>query len=412
MGRREWSISGRSNASGCTPGAKEGVPTAAEGAQRHYLILCTLLFWVSLYLYVPVLPSFTERLGGTLRTVGVVISLYGLTQLILRIPLGILSDRLGRRKPFVVMGFWISALSALGMGLSRGTASLGFFRGLSGVAATMWVAFTILYASFFGADGSAKAMGQLSSGMSVGQMLATSAGGYLAQEYGVRFPFLTAGFVALAGGVAILLVRETPLPVGRPPFLVQIGRLKTPTLLVPSILAALCQYGTWVTAFGFTPIWADRLGASDAQLGLLSLLALLPQAVAALIIGSGNLGRLKPWRVVTAGFGLSTLAIGILPVTGDMLSLYLVQALGGFGRGMVMPSLMALAIRSAREEERASWMGVFQAVYGLGMFLGPALSGFLGEWLQLNGVFLITGVLTALSAWVAHRYGRGLNYES
>jgi MFS family permease len=95
-----------------------------------------------------------------------------------------------------------------------------------------------------------------------------------------------------------------------------------------------------------------------------------------------------------------------------MLSLYLVQALGGFGRGMVMPSLMALAIRSAREEERASWMGVFQAVYGLGMFLGPALSGFLGEWLQLNGVFLITGVLTALSAWVAHRYGRGLNYES
>ena len=40
---------------------------------------------------------------------------------------------------------------------------------------------------------------------------------------------------------------------------------------------------------------------------------------------------------------------------------------------------MSLAILNAGAGKKATAMGFFQAIYGIGMFAGPALTGFLGE---------------------------------
>jgi MFS family permease len=58
------------------------------------------LFWVSLFLYVPTLSTYVQSKVGNLAVVGVILSMYGLWQGLVRIPLGVTSDRLGRRKPF------------------------------------------------------------------------------------------------------------------------------------------------------------------------------------------------------------------------------------------------------------------------------------------------------------------------
>ncbi|HET7769654.1 MAG TPA: MFS transporter, partial [Chloroflexota bacterium] len=62
------------------------------------------LFWVSLYFYVPILPVYAQGMGASLSIVGVMLSAYGVMQLLLRIPTGLASDALGSRKPFVVLG--------------------------------------------------------------------------------------------------------------------------------------------------------------------------------------------------------------------------------------------------------------------------------------------------------------------
>ena len=43
-------------------------------------------------------------------------------------------------------------------------------------------------------------------------------------------------------------------------------------------------------------------------------------------------------------------------------------------------------------------MGIYQAVYALGMFGGPALGGMLGDWIGLSGVFLSTGLICVIGA--------------
>ena len=68
------------------------------------------------------------------------------------------------------------------------------------------------------------------------------------------------------------------------------------------------------------------------------------------------------------------------------------------GRGLTQPMLMTLAVQSIPPEERGTAMGIYQAVYALGMFGGPALGGMLGDWIGLSGVFLSTGLICVIGA--------------
>jgi MFS family permease len=75
---------------------------------------------------------------------------------------------------------------------------------------------------------------------------------------------------------------------------------------------------------------------------------------------------------------------------------------------MVFPVLMGISIREVTEHERASAMGVFQSVYAIGMFAGPAVAGIIADAIGIKGLFLfiaafpILGAISAL-AWLPAR---------
>ena len=80
-----------------------------------YLFLAvTALFWFAMYTYVPIFSTIRRtHLGGSLSMAGLVVGAYGVTQMVIRIPLGFTSDRLGRRKPFVIIGLCLTVMEQL-----------------------------------------------------------------------------------------------------------------------------------------------------------------------------------------------------------------------------------------------------------------------------------------------------------
>jgi MFS family permease len=62
---------------------------------------------------------------------------------------------------------------------------------------------------------------------------------------------------------------------------------------------------------------------------------------------------------------------------------------------------MSLAILAVDQRERATAMGVYQAIYSIGMFLGPLASGFIGQRFGLGPVFVSSGLLIIGAAVVA-----------
>jgi MFS family permease len=91
----------------------------------------------------------------------------------------------------------------------------------------------------------------------------------------------------------------------------------------------------------------------------------------------------------------------VIPLINNLPWLYISQALGGFGRGLVLPLLMGLSIKNFAGDKRSTAMGVFQAIYGLGMFGGPVLAGVLIRNFGLSAGFLGVGIIGFAGAGLA-----------
>ena len=374
--------------------------------QSRRLVLFGLsiaFFWFSQYVYVPVFPAYARELGISYDMLGVILGSYGFTQMLLRIPLGIWSDTINKRRRFVVAGACVSVLSCLGMWFFPNEWGLLIFRGLSGVAAATWVIHTVTFSSMFGPNDSAKAMGIVNALLNAGQVIAMFIGGWLAFNYGQEYTFL----VAAAGGViGIALSFSAPEPdeqPKRPPLTLPglISMAKQRNLVVASLLGFCLQILTYGTVYGFTPVAARQIGANNWELGMLQTLYILPGILASALSGVYFANRLGERFSIAAGFAATAAAYAVIPSITGIFGLYLSQILGGFARGVVFPLLMGLAIKDVPGHQRASAMGVYQAVYGVGMFLGPVIVGMVSDRAGLDWGFWLIGIFGLVSALTA-----------
>jgi MFS family permease len=372
---------------------------------RLYMV-AVFMYWVSLYLYAPTLPSYVESKADNLAMVGVVLSMYGLWQALIRLPLGIVSDWLGRRKPFIIGGFLVTALGALVMGSAEGVPGLLVGRAITGLAAGTWVPLVVVFSSLFPAEESVKASSMLTLVGTVGRVLATGVTGSLNNLGGFILPF----YLATAAGVAAALIwLPTPEQVRPPktPSLASLGRLiARGDVLLPSLLSALSQYANWTATFGFIPILASQLGASGVLQSILMSLNLV-------VTTGGNLAattlasRMGARNLVYLGFALLALGLAGAALAQSMALIFVAQFCIGLAQGISYPVLMGLSIRHVADEQRSTAMGLHQSIYAVGMFAGPAVSGLLADAIGIRPMFGVTAfVCLALGVLVANQLSR------
>jgi MFS family permease len=373
-------------------------PARRAGAAR--CVVAVALFWLSLYLYVPVLPVQAHALGADVAGVGVVLAAYGFVQFVLRVPTGVWSDRLGRRQPFLVASLSAAAVAAAGMGAAATPPELGLFRAVSGLAACGWVAMTVLMAELLPAAGLGGALALAGFVSRTAQLAGTFAGGAIAQVGGLRAPFWVAAAVAAAGGLIALGVAEPDRPA--PPRVPSLGqRLAVGfnrRLLAASGLALAAQCVSFVTTYGFLPlVAATRFRAGGLDLGLLSVAGGLPAALAAL--WAGPLGRrCRAFHLAAAGFVAAGIGTAAVPRVGSELGLDAVAVAIGAGLGLNAPVLMTAAVREFDEARRGTAMGIYQSIYAIGMFGGPALAGAVGTRWGMPALFEGTAAVGLLAA--------------
>lgn len=363
---------------------------------RALIVALIIVFWVSQYVPVPILSAYTVHLGAGLDMVGIVVGSYGFTQMLLRIPIGWFSDRLGRRKPFVIFALVIGAVSFVAMALADSPWSLTVGRSLSGVSAAMWVLLLVMLAATFPTEQAFVATGLGSFASNAGQIIGTMSGGVIAQRWGWSTPFFVSSGVAVVGLLVLLPVREQPASGKGMTREALVAVLTNRWVLLMSGLGVLNHYTMYATLFGFTPIFAQSLGATKADLGWLTTATILPAAFTAL--AADRLARRSGTRaVLTAGFSLTTVTIALTPFLHSLPALYISQMIGGAGRGLILPILMGLVLQAVPATSRAVAMGLFQSAYAIGMMIGPVVSGAVGQRLGVVGLFESTAAAGLLA---------------
>ncbi len=358
------------------------------------------LYWGALYVYSPILSVYAQSLGASFTTVGVVVGAYGFVQMWLRIPLGIWSDRLGRRLPFLYAGHFFNLVGCLGLAMAPTPMYLVIFRGVLGISAATWVAFTVLFASYFPANQSPKAMGIITAINGISLITVNGFGGQIAQMWGMGATFYAGAVLAAIGLIATVPIKEHRTH-REPPTFRQIWRIIThPALMLVASITALNHYAFWATTFGFVPVYAADLGASKLTLGIIGVAALVPYTLTA-PMNHRFAARLGENRAVFIGILVMAVTMFVVPLINNIPLLAISQGASGFGRGLVYPLLMGLSIREISGEDRPTAMGVYQAVYAIGMFLGPTTAGAVADAVGLSGAFIIAGTVSVIAAAAA-----------
>lgn len=352
----------------------------------------TSMLWFSLYAYVAELSTYASTLGATYRMIGLISGSYGLTQLLLRISLGVFSDMLGKRKIFIILGLGISAISALITFFSPSQYSLLITRSLAGISASTWVLFTVMFSSYFKNNETTKAIGIMNSYNAIGQLFAMAIGGFVSYYFGTRYLFLLAALGAITGLFTSLFIYEEKVVIVKTHLKDFIEVAKNRQLQIVSILAILSQVITFATAFGFVPILAKNLGAENYQLSILTALAIIPAIFISRLSGSFFPNHLGRRNTINIGFIISALLCLVMPWINSLKILYIAQALSGVGRSFTFPLLMGLGIEQIEQPKRATAMGIFQAIYGIGMVFGPIFLGFVAQSYGLIIGFAITSI--------------------
>jgi MFS family permease len=380
--------------------ADSPTPSSPSRISITLFLFGVMFFWGAVYIYMPILPPYAQMVGGSLQAVGVVMGAYGISQLLLRMPLGIWVDYIGSRKPFIFLGFILDGVASLGLIFSNSTAMLFLSVFTAGMAASMWVAFTVLFANYFPLSLAGRSMGLIFFCTRLSQAITNYAGGAIAERWGWQGPFYAAAVLSLVG-----LLLTIAIPERRPEkrssvslknFLM-VGR--NPKILTVSALGILLQFAVSSTTSGFTPIYAQRIGASKEELGILLFAFMVSTMLASLLSGIYARRLLSERVVILIGYLLVAGALFPVPLVGRLGTLYALQVVNGFGVGLVYPLLFGLAIQPFPMEQQGTAMGCFQSLYAVGMSVGPVISGLVGEHFGLPAVFILSGMLCLLAAF-------------
>jgi MFS family permease len=333
--------------------------------------------------------------------VGGVLAAYAIPQILLRIPMGIWSDRLGRRKPVVAAGIIFTSLGALGLGLSSTPWLLFLSRIATGIGAAAWVVFPLYFSAYYPENDSGKAFGLINFVQSIALIAATAGGGFIAEAFGLNRPFFVAALLGIFALLALTATRESPLT--RMPAASLKNSLSIaarPLLITVSVMAILLHFAIFTGTFGFIPIYAADIGASSSQLGLIAMINL----------GFSALGTLAAVRIRQQLGYRTTIIFSALLISASLFSIPFIESIPllmaiqvscGLGSGILMTLFMVLSVRGLPPQQQATAMGVYQAIYAVGMLAGPLVSGFLGGGSGLSVVFYLAAFCILLVAAAA-----------
>ncbi len=389
--------------------------TSLERRASVSLALIFALRMLGLFLVLPVFALEARKYpgGDDPALVGLAMGIYGLTQAVLQLPLGLASDRLGRKR-VIVGGLLVFAAGSLVAALADSITGLLVGRALQGAGAVS-AAVTALLADQTRDEVRTKAMALV--GASIGLMFAIAlvAAPPLAARVGLAGLFGLTCALALAG-IAVVLWVVPPEPAQHQDApragLAQVWRHPDLLRLNAGVFALhTVQMAMWVAV----PALLVQAGLAKAAHWQVYLPAVLLSFVAmGGLFAMERRGRLRAALLVSIALVLAVQAAlallsagGVAPslaVLGFLLFLFFC----GFNAlEATQPSLVS---RMAPARLRGAALGAYNTLQSLGLFAGGALGGALAKWAGAPGLFAATAVLTALwlaITWPLRPVGRG-----
>lgn len=355
---------------------------------------------MGLFMIMPVFALYGQHLEGfSPLWVGIAIGAYGLTQAVLQIPMGILSDKFGR-KPIILIGlmmFAFGSLVAANADTIYGVVAGRAIQGMGAIAAAVLA----LAADLTRDEQRTKVMAII--GMCIGFSFALSllVGPIVAQYLGLSGLFAITACLAVLGMVIVQFL--VPNPITQAP--------KGDTLAIPAKLKAMVtdpqlfrlDAGIFILHLVLTAVFvALPLDLVDAGLAkekhwMLYFPAFMGAfflMVPLIIIGVKKKNTKATFQVALLIMMLALASMALFANNLIVLSIAVVLFFTGFN--YLEASLPSLIAKFCPVGDKGSAMGVYSTSQFLGAFCGGILGGGAYQLVGAEGVFVVALGLMAL----------------
>ncbi|PKF61636.1 MFS transporter [Psychromonas sp. psych-6C06] len=381
---------------------------ALNPLEKRTAISLSLVFalrMLGLFMIMPVFAIYGQELiGYSPMWVGLAIGAYGLTQALLQIPAGMLSDKFGRR-PIIYVGLLIFAIGSLVAAYSESVYGVTLGRALQGAGAIA-SAVLALAADVTREEQRPKAMGMI--GVSIGLAFAVSmvAGPVLAPFIGLQGLFLiTAGGALIGIAIVHFLVPHivSKAPRGETVAIpAMLGKLaKNPQLLRLNV-GIFTLHMTLTAVFIALPLQLQTMHL-EAQSHwylylpalLLSFLLIIPMLIVAA-------KKEKNRQFYLFSILLMALSLVFMAFTEQsLLVMFLCMLLYFTAFNFLEASLPAFISMLSPAGAKGSAMGIYSTYQFLGAFFGGILGGVSYKLLGNSGLFLFLASLMLMWFFVS-----------
>ncbi len=360
------------------------------------IALVAMIRMFGLFSLLPVLSLYAAGLeGATPLLIGLAVGAYGLTQAGFQVPLGALSDRVGRL-PVIVGGLMVFAAGSVLAGVSEsiyGVIGGRLLQGAGAISATL----TALISDATRVEVRTRSMAVFGVGIGSSFMIAMVLGPVIAAHFGVPSLFWVAAALAVFAALLLNLLPDVPTPQARSSW-----------SLLPALRGDLLQLDFFVfllhaimtaTFVALPFLLTNRLGMPLAAhwkmyVGALviSLAITVPMIMRDHHRGRARLLGIAVMMVLVAQLALTFVGFSVWPVF-----LALVVYFAGFN--FLEAGLPARLSVLADEDVRGASLGVFSSSQFLGAFVGGLIGGrFLGQGRPAD-VFFVCALMAGI--WLA-----------
>ncbi len=346
-------------------------------------------------LFIVFLPLYlVEVKGATLPIALVILSLAWVPASLIGPWMGRLSDRAGRRRPFLLAGEAAAFPLFLAIVFAPGYVLAGALFVAAELALAIGTpAYTAYIADVTRTDERGFGYGLLNATSNAGGVVGFVAAGVLTYLYGLTalFPFVVAVMVGTLS-VVLFVVPDVELP--RAPVRRRPWKEVQPVVTFSfAVSIRAIGSGAVATFYGYL---AASLGANDLEVAVVAVAGLLTGALVSVPLGR-FLDRRGEIRGIWYGTALTLASYGIFALSTSWTETIPAQAVRNAGLALVGPGMQAWVARMAPPDQRAEYLGIFTLINSTLWSVGPLVGAVAIEIGGYSGLFVMAVATTVIS---------------
>jgi DHA1 family multidrug resistance protein-like MFS transporter len=363
-------------------------------------ISCGVAFigYLGSYMRLPVIPLYARSIGADTVQIGIINSAFLLIAGIMSLPLGILSDRFGR-KLFAALGLIVLSVTSFLLYFSKTPMQimwiyLLFGAGLAAFGPTMMS----FVADFSPKTHLGRSYGWYTTAIYTSMSLGPAIGGFIAQQRGFLQVFLISGMIIfLSFWVVVLFLPPTHLVIADRP------KKRKPSIIIRELLKNRPLLSCWLVTLGgcfalgmfitFLPLHAQNQSLTVWQIGLVFAVQGLANALSRIPFGHLSDKVANRSTLVVIGFIGFAASMAGFAISKSTIHFVIFAIAFGASMGLAFTSVGALIAEVVSLESRGLAMGGYNTCIYFGMMASSASMGGIIRKIGFEGGFFITAVI-------------------